>query len=305
MYLFFASALTLPTAVDVQLEEEITPSFDAVQDVVFILHTRNYPTGQIVNIDDMSTVRSSYFSSSRRTKVLIHGMFGDRYNPTNTLIYPAYLQAGDFNVFVVDWGLGASTDVIVNGIAAGVAIARFLDNLNNDGLLNFNDLTLVGHSMGAHVAGFAAKNVSGRINTIIGLDAANIGNINDPTTRLDSSDAEYVELIQTEILFIAMSVPVGHANFYPNGGMNQPACGGDFECNHMKAIDYFAESLRTYPSQFYAQSCSSMDQMRDNACPTTPTRYLMGGEPSNYAHGLRGIFRVPVNAQAPYAVGQL
>lgn len=76
------------------------------------------------------------------------------------------------------------------------------------------------------MAGFAGKNVNGRINTIIGLDAANIGDVNDPSTRLDASDAAYVELIQTEISFIAMSAPVGHANFYPNGGMNQPACGG-------------------------------------------------------------------------------
>lgn len=41
--------------------------------------------------------------------------------------------------------------------------------------------------MGAHVAGFTGKVVHGRINTIIGLDAANIGNVNDPTTRLDAT----------------------------------------------------------------------------------------------------------------------
>lgn len=73
----------------------------------------------------------------------------------------------------------------------------------------------------------------------------------------------------------------------------------------MIAINYLAESLTTYPSQFYAQRCSDMDQMRANACPTTPTRYLMGGEPSNYAQGLRGVFRLPVNAQSPFAVGPL
>jgi len=149
------------------------------------------------------------------------------------------------------------------------------------------------------------KNLQGRINTIIGLDAANIGDINDPNTRLDASDATYVELIQTEIQFIAIPFPVGHANFYPNGGMNQPNCGGDLECNHMIAIDYLAESITTYPSQFYSQRCSSMDEMRANECPTSATRYLMGGEPSNQAHSLRGIFRVPVNAQRPFAYGEL
>lgn len=50
--------------------------------------------------------------------------------------------------------------------------------------------------MGAHVAGFTGKNVCGRINTIIGLDTANVGDINDPSTRLDAGDAEYVELVR-------------------------------------------------------------------------------------------------------------
>lgn len=94
--LFISSALTLPTVQD----EEIVPAFDGVRDVAFLVHTRNNPTiGQLVDIDDMSTVRNSTFSATRRTKVLIHGAWGDRYNPTNTILYPAFLQAGDFSKF--------------------------------------------------------------------------------------------------------------------------------------------------------------------------------------------------------------
>jgi hypothetical protein len=97
--LLIGSTLTSSTLQAVE-EGENTPAFNPVQDVVFILHTRINPTiGQILDIDDMSTVRNSYFSSSRRTKVLIHGGSGDRYNPTNTILYPAYLQAGDFSKF--------------------------------------------------------------------------------------------------------------------------------------------------------------------------------------------------------------
>jgi len=69
-----------------------------------------------------------------------------------------------------------------------------LDNLHYEGLLDFSTTVLAGHSMGAHVAGFTGKNVRrGRINTIFGLDTSNSFDVNDPTTRLDSSDAEYVE----------------------------------------------------------------------------------------------------------------
>lgn len=84
--------------------------------------------------------------------------------------------------------------------------------------------------MGAHVCGFAGKKVRGRINTIIGLDAAGVGTVGDPTSRIDASDAEYVELILTEIINWAIPAPVGHANFYPAGGTNQPNCGGSKNC---------------------------------------------------------------------------
>lgn len=48
------------------------------------------------------------------------------------------------DVIIVDWGLGASGgNVIANAYNAGVAVARFLDNLYNAGLLNYNDVTLV------------------------------------------------------------------------------------------------------------------------------------------------------------------
>lgn len=71
----------------------------------------------------------------------------------------------------------------------------------------------------------------------------------------------------------------------------------------MIAIDYFAESLSN-PNRFYSQRCSSMDEMRANACPSSTIDYLMGGSTSNHGRGLRGIFRLPVNAQRPFAVGR-
>ncbi|KAJ6627587.1 Pancreatic lipase-related protein 2 [Pseudolycoriella hygida] len=299
--------LVVPFVLTLPIEDkEITTTFNPIRDVAFLVFTRENPTdGQEVNINDMFTVRNSNYNSSRPTKMLIHGAWGDRYNPTNLILCPALLEAGDFNVIVVDWGVGAMDmeNLMINYRAASVATSLFLNRLSDSGLLSFNDLTLIGHSMGAHVAGFTGKKVRGRINTIIGLDIANVGNVNDPATRLDSTDAEYVQIIQTETLFIAMSVPIAHANFYPGGGMFQPYCGGDFECNHMIAIDYFAESLTAVQNQFYAQRCSSMDEMRENACTTSDSVYLMGGMPVD--RELRGIFRLPVNPTRPFAVGPL
>lgn len=80
----------------------------------------------------------------------------------------------------------------------------------------------------AHVCGYTGKNTrSGRINTIVGLDPAGpLFNPNDPNDRLDSSDAEYVEIIHTDSTGIGIGVPIGHADFYPNGGTGMPGCPG-------------------------------------------------------------------------------
>lgn len=82
----------------------------------------------------------------------------------------------------------------------------------------------------AHICGAAGKRVRrGRINTIIGLDPA--GPLFDgtaPINRLDFGDADYVEVIHTDVGTFGIGAAIGHADFYPNGGSNQPSCFSKF-----------------------------------------------------------------------------
>lgn len=58
-----------------------------------------------------------------------------------------------------------------------------------------------------------------------GLDPARPGfDTRNSTGRLDASDALFVVGVHTGAGFVAMSEPVGHVDFYPNGGSKQPHC---------------------------------------------------------------------------------
>lgn len=60
----------------------------------------------------------------------------------------------------------------------------------------------------------------------IGLDPAKPLFTNLPLNlRLDSTDAEFVDVIHTDAGIFGFPVSIGHADFYPNGGISpQPGC---------------------------------------------------------------------------------
>lgn len=92
---------------------------------------------------------------------------------------------------------------------------------------------MVGHSLGAHVAGFAGRAVQDltgglQIARITGLDPAGplysefwVGEDN----RLNNDDAELVVAIHTDGGLAGYINPIGDIDFYPNGGVQpQPGC---------------------------------------------------------------------------------
>jgi pancreatic triacylglycerol lipase len=102
---------------------------------------------------------------------------------------------------------------------AGRVGAQFLDFLASNRFIDYNECTVVGYSLGAHLAGMVGKNVrNGKIDTIIGLEPAGLlFDLNNPTTRLATTDAYYVEVIHTNGWDLGIGDPIGHADFYPNG----------------------------------------------------------------------------------------
>lgn len=217
------------------MENTYRAKFEPFTDVKFLLYSRSNPKyAQQIIINNGFSLKISNFNASRPTQVIIHGFLNDANSNINVLTTAAYLKNKDVNVIVVDWAKAANT---WNYISAryqmhGVAeiVAQFLDflHISYPQANIWKTLTLVGFSLGAHCAGITGKNVRyGRISVIYGLDAAGpLFSLDNPLERLDRDDAQYVEVIHTNAGTLGFLDPIGHADFFVNGGTNQPGCNG-------------------------------------------------------------------------------
>lgn len=88
------------------------------------------------------------------------------------LLFSAYLSVSDFNVISVDWALLSKKPYPVARLLVGnlgEKIANMVDFLVGLGV-SLRDIHLIGHSLGAHVAGIAGQKVtSGKLPRITGL----------------------------------------------------------------------------------------------------------------------------------------
>lgn len=111
----------------------------------------------------------------------------------------------------------------------GEYVAAFIEFLGSEAEVSFDDIHILGHSLGAHVAGYIGNSVQKKIGRITGLDPAGPAfetpYLKDPEERLDATDANFVDIIHTCAGSLGFLRPVGHVDFYPNGGtFRQPGC---------------------------------------------------------------------------------
>lgn len=247
----------------------------------FYLYTRKRPTKRyyVKTWPDINMKHSSY-DGSKGTVFLIHGFMSTGNDTWMEDMKNAYLNNVDANVFIVDWGKGAS-DGEYNQVCANIRVvaaeiirlSRYLIQKERAAPVRFH---MIGHSLGAHTAGYVAKSIPG-IGRITGLDPAQLlfeGYKKE--VQLDADDALFVEVMHTDakptvpLLGAGILRAVGHVDFYVNGGWSQPGCqvpvislqkivsrGISFNpvedivdsvvCPHNRAIEYYIEAL-AYPN---------------------------------------------------------
>uniref|UniRef100_A0A6G1SK13 Lipase member H n=1 Tax=Aceria tosichella TaxID=561515 RepID=A0A6G1SK13_9ACAR len=168
------------------------------------------------------------------------------------------------NLFIINWNYAARGIIYPRAVANIPIVASYVTRFINEKLIDEahvepRRIQLIGHSLGAHLAGFIGKNTRSKVGRIYGLDPAGpcFGTISGPlypaSKRLAPNDAEEVITIQTNSALLGIERPLGKYSVYVEGGANQPGCkssgvlrslgtltwdGGDFDtvaCSHSRA----------------------------------------------------------------------
>jgi len=326
---FVASAST--RGVEHAAEKNVrAPSED---DVTFHLFTRAHGAANpaILELTYHSLTLAGY-NPENPTIILSHGFTSEGVSFA-TPFAEIYFQVGDFNIISIDWEqlalwhdyFGAATRTRFVGEYA----AQLIDLLAQHG--GISKLHLVGHSLGAHVVGFAGKKAQEyghMVPRITGMDPAQPGfDFAGASARLDKGDATFVDVIHTNsgTLFegcLSMMRAIGHVDFYPAGGKHQPGCTDHCDtegetcnnnsindliqggCSHARAKDYWQESVLATlgGDQFLARRCDSWDQfVAGNCCDTESV--TMGHALSSGAG--EGSYMMFIKTESPFAVGDV
>lgn len=264
----------------------------------FVYTRQNRITPTLINLNDFEYVFSSGIEPMKPIYLVTHGyMEGGRiewiYNIAQEL-----LNIEDCNVIVVDWHGGSSppyTQAVANIRLIGSMTAHLLNDIaQSTGYLGLDHVHGIGHSLGSHLLGYVGYTLQEEFNItlgrITGLDPAepHFSKSSRPV-RLDRSAARYVDIIHTDASqFIrgglGISDSIGHVDYFPNGGSNQPGCGksvvefindekGSFfngmkkylSCNHERAHRIFLESINPRCS-FMSIQCTSFEDFVNGKC---------------------------------------
>ncbi|KOX76288.1 Venom phospholipase A1, partial [Melipona quadrifasciata] len=232
--------------------------------------------------------------TDRDSILYIHGFMENTEAENVRVIIRAYLDKGDVNVILLDWGDIAyhiNYVYVASQVAAiGRVVAESLNQLIE--LIDLNTLHVIGHSLGAHIAGKIGRFAN--ISRITGLDPA-FPLFYPSACHIRSTDAEAVVILHTDGGFYGAAINTGTVDFYANKGISvQPGCPiifGAELCSHQRSVAIYAESLNS-PKAFPAHKC--FDKIAD-----VEEVYFGDSTPKN----IYGAYCFNTNAKSPYGKG--
>ncbi|XP_023228761.1 pancreatic triacylglycerol lipase-like [Centruroides sculpturatus] len=271
----------------------LLPQPREVINTLFKLYTNTHPREHFyLSVDQKEKFLSSPFNPEFPTKFIIHGYIdSELFGPWQTALKDEMLLKERCNVIIVDWSGGNQlpyTQATSNTRVVGAEIALLVETLEEVVGLKRSDVHIIGHSLGAHIAGYAGERLPG-LGRITGLDPAEpYFQGLPPIVRLDETDADFVDAVHTDsksilMMGLGMSQLVGHVDFFPNNGQSQPGCmsskltsiitdglieGGRrfVACNHQRAVDFFTSTINYGSCVSVGYRCSNWNTFLEGKC---------------------------------------
>uniref|UniRef100_A0A1I8PUE8 Lipase domain-containing protein n=1 Tax=Stomoxys calcitrans TaxID=35570 RepID=A0A1I8PUE8_STOCA len=272
-----------------------------IEDVSFQLITpcgrKEFPVSSANQLSE-----SPEFDRNKTTVVFITGWLVEPDMDYIQVVARAFHCREDYNFVLVNTG-GVITNLYINSAyhtgKLGEFVAMGLQNLG----IPTQDIYLVGHSLGAQIAGSAGRYFHNLTNEkllrITGLDPARpcfLTPIVFP--RIGKGDAEFIDIIHTNPTDLGIEEAIGDADFYAGGlDVIKPGCSRlTLLCSHERAIFYFAESV--YPqneNNFLTKQCNNMDELLKKKCMGPNAFMGLAADPN-----IRGIYSTEVRDKSPY-----
>lgn len=187
-----------------------------------------YSRFQKDEIDIRKTTNLNGFDKDRSTKLLIHGYIANRNHISMHNLRNAYLIKGTDNLLIADWSEVAKLFYNIPRRSVG-RVGRVLGKQLKDFMMKKkiepSNVHVLGHSLGAHIAGNLGKYFEGKIGRITGLDPAGVLFREQDDDAIKETDAVFVDIIHTAGDSAGELISRGTVDFYPNRGFgNQPGC---------------------------------------------------------------------------------
>ncbi|CAL8082825.1 unnamed protein product [Orchesella dallaii] len=283
---------------------------------------KNASNYQVINLAEIGKDSTYLLKANAPTKIFVHGYLAhcDKWLFPKSLIQAYFTQMeedkSEMNLICLDWGELANPSAIPNPLLYGEVVknipmvgeklAELLATLYQTEIVrDFADVHILGLSLGAHAAGTAGHllksnwGINSKIGRITGMDPAGLlfrGDKKPNSEKLDAEDAEFVEVIHTNMGQLGLEGQIGHADFYPNGGKFQHRCYEAHplamiaeqvsgKCSHLISATYYRESL-SHGKNITACKADSWDHFKSLTRSTGCTeRVSFGAECPSTARG--------------------
>ncbi|XP_062548932.1 lipase member I-like [Armigeres subalbatus] len=290
------------------LSGEVTTPIE--EDVTFWCGNRQAPEMNQTYLDDPDVRKKIDFT--KPIMLVTHGWLDDHTKNWIQNTARDALTNMDTNVCIVGWGNLARYNYFQSArkhtLLVSGYMTQFINFLNKEGM-EFDKVTLAGHSLGAQICGQVGYNLNGKLGAIYGIDPAGplftLPLDHGMQYRLDSSDAKYVQMIITSRGTLGVGKGDGHENFYPNGGdAPQPNCvlplTSDAEmadqiiCSHLHATSLFRLSLD--PAMSYkGRKCFNWISYFLKSCGLNPANVI-----GVHSEKIGGDFYLRTSNDSPY-----